>query len=314
MYETKRDRALVRAVELYYYEGMTQAAISDRLGCTRWTVGRLLKEAEERGIVKVSIRHPQARSNQLELQLKRTFGLRDARVVPTQSRRSDNLALVARTTADYLSDIRPRPQVVGVACGRTTGSVARALADNWALGVAVTQSCAIPAEADDNLTGATVRIFAKRGRGIWRTITAPSFGETLEDAERIRHAPEIAESLTLLSQAELIVYSPGVVTPDSALAVYGHQGQEEIEALQNSGAVTTIVNRYVDSSGEVVDPELDARTIGIDLDSLRKAKTTVAVGSGVDKRAGFAAVLAGKLATSIVTDSETAEYLLDTAF
>lgn len=314
MYEKQRDRALVRAVELYYYEGMTQAAISDRLGCTRWTVGRLLKEAEDRGIVRVSIRHPFARSNQLEQQLKRTFGLRDARVVPTQSVRADNLALVARTTADYLSDIRPRPQVVGVACGRTTASVARALTDNWALGVAVTQVCAIPAEADDMLTGATVRIFAKRGRGIWRTLTAPTFGTDQEEAEQIRHSPDIEEGLALAVQADLVLYSPGLVSPESALAAYSHQGPEEISRLRDLGAVATIANRYIDSSGTIVDPEMDARTIGIDLETIRKTRNAVMVGSGVDKRPGFAAALAARLATSIVTDSETAEYLLDSAY
>ena len=52
-----REAQMLRAAQLYYYDNLTQGAIADRLSCTRWTVGRLLEEARESGIVTISVNH-----------------------------------------------------------------------------------------------------------------------------------------------------------------------------------------------------------------------------------------------------------------
>ena len=73
-----REAQMLRAAQLYYYDNLTQGAIADRLNCTRWTVGRLLEEARESGIVTISVNHPRARIPKLEKALIKTFGLTDA--------------------------------------------------------------------------------------------------------------------------------------------------------------------------------------------------------------------------------------------
>ena len=73
--EGARESQVLRAAQLYYYENLTQGAIADRMGCTRWTVGRLLEEARKSGIVRITITHPQARVRPLEKQLAAAFGI-----------------------------------------------------------------------------------------------------------------------------------------------------------------------------------------------------------------------------------------------
>ena len=70
-----REMAVLRAAQLYYYENMTQDSIADRLGCTRWTVGRHLEEARQSGIVRITINHPRARVRHLEKELAERFGI-----------------------------------------------------------------------------------------------------------------------------------------------------------------------------------------------------------------------------------------------
>lgn len=307
-----RERSLIRAVELYYYEGMTQAAISERLGCTRWTVGRLLKEAHERGIVQVSVRHPHSRSNQLEKQLVRSFGFKDVRVVPTQPTPAENLTLVAQTAADYVYDIRPRPDAVVVGGGATTAAIARAMPDGWTSGVTIMAATPAPRGIDDTLSGATLRIMAKRGYGVWRTFDVSPITADVEQAERLRKDPQIAATLYLMGQSDLVVYSPDVAGRRTTLVRSGEQPVEEMDLLEEAGAVGVVLNRYINTEGEPVSEDVEARTLGMDLDQVRAARVSIAVGYGVAKRPAFIGIAKSKLANVLVTDSEMAEFMLDT--
>ena len=135
-----REVQMLRAAQLYYYDNLTQGAIADRLNCTRWTVGRLLEEARESGIVTISVNHPRARIPKLEKALVKTFGLTDAIVVKRQSSVEGALNLVASMAADYVTEMRPIPQSMGIAWGRTLTAVARAMPESWTYGLEVYQT------------------------------------------------------------------------------------------------------------------------------------------------------------------------------
>src|SRR5258708_12514567 len=55
---TTESDQLVRAAWLYYIGGNTQEQTAEILGVSRVKVARLLAEAREAGIVKISIEHP----------------------------------------------------------------------------------------------------------------------------------------------------------------------------------------------------------------------------------------------------------------
>lgn len=135
-----REAQMLRAAQLYYYENLTQGAIADRMNCTRWTVGRLLDEARACGIVAISINHPRSRVPALEKRLIEAFGLGEAIVVRQQSTPAGTLELVAAAAADYITALRPQPESMGIAWGRTLTAVARAMPEDWAHGVDVYQT------------------------------------------------------------------------------------------------------------------------------------------------------------------------------
>ena len=81
--------------------------------------------------------------------------------------------------------------------------------------------------------------------------------------------------------------------------------------LVRKGAVGDIVGRYIDSNGNIVDPELDERTVGIQLEQLRRAKTAIAVIAGSSKHAVAQAIVRSGLCSVLVTDEETANAILN---
>ena len=54
----ENKRLLMQVAKLYYMQQLTQAEIGRKLQTSRSTVSRLLQEAREQGIVKITIEYP----------------------------------------------------------------------------------------------------------------------------------------------------------------------------------------------------------------------------------------------------------------
>ncbi|MEI7745805.1 MAG: sugar-binding domain-containing protein, partial [Chloroflexota bacterium] len=129
-------RLMVRIAQMYYRLHLSQEQIGDRLGISRFKVGRLLDRAVTEDIVRIEIVHPAARLVELEDRLTERFGLVGAAVadVPAVGTGSaaDDLArdAVAEAAADLLAKQEPTG-AIAVSWGRTMLAVARALPKGW---------------------------------------------------------------------------------------------------------------------------------------------------------------------------------------
>src|SRR4051812_13665087 len=72
---------LARVGTLYHVHGRTQREIADETRASRPTVSRLLREARETGIVRISVSPPPGLAIALESELEERFGLAAVRVV-----------------------------------------------------------------------------------------------------------------------------------------------------------------------------------------------------------------------------------------
>jgi DNA-binding transcriptional regulator LsrR (DeoR family) len=78
---TESDQ-LVRAAWLYYIGGNTQEQTAEILGVSRVKVARLLAEAREAGIVKISIEHRFGPMAEVEETIRKHYGLDFCRATP----------------------------------------------------------------------------------------------------------------------------------------------------------------------------------------------------------------------------------------
>lgn len=72
----KRIKRLMEVASLYYEADETQSEIARRYGISRPMVSRLLKEAKETGIVKISIQPPASAQEVLLARMKGEFKLK----------------------------------------------------------------------------------------------------------------------------------------------------------------------------------------------------------------------------------------------
>lgn len=301
----------VRAAELYYQDGKSQAEIAALLDVNRWKVGRALAAARDHGIVRIEIIHPRARRLPLERELREAFGLHDAVVVPSSADEGAGSQRVASAAADYLAGLRPVPRTLGISWGRTLQQVAEELPEGWANGVEIVQSNGgVTVNRRTGMASATATTIAQKANGTVTLLPSPAILEHATTRLAIEEDRLVAGILDRARSADALIFSVGPVDTSSVLVSSGYMSAAAMSALAEKGAVGDVLGRYIDADGHIVDPALDERTLGLTLDDLRGAKTAIAVASGVGKRAACRAVVTSGCCSVLVTDEGTANELL----
>ncbi|MEJ1086846.1 sugar-binding domain-containing protein [Microbacterium sp. Mu-80] len=303
---------MVRVAELSYDENKTQDEIGALLGISRWKVGRLLVQAREHGIVRIEIVHPRARRLGVERALVERFELTDAVVVPTSDEPDALLQRVAAAAADLLTALRPVPRVLAVSWGRTLTAVADALPQGWATGVTVVQANGGVSLNRRSGGAASVAVtMAQRGSGQAVLLPSPAILERIETKQAIESDRTIAAILDQAAHANTFLFTAGPCDPASAHVENGYLSADDIAELAGRGAVGDVLGRYVDADGNIVDPQLDARTVGVALDRVRSAPRSIFVTAGAAKHDIARTVVSNGLCSVLVTDESTAQALLE---
>lgn len=302
--DPEREEEVLRAAELYYYTGLTQEAIAERLGCTRWTVGRLLEQGRASGMVTITIRHARARDHRLELDVERRFGLRTAIVVATQATQAETSDLVARMAAEFLTGLRPRPASIGMGWGPMEAAVARLLPRGWTERLLVFQAMGGPGRMNIDDIDRSIGEMARRGCGWARTISAPAVAPSSVLGRYYRSTPSVRATLAKAASADAVVFSPRSI--ESTLFT----DPDDLELLECRMAVGSVLGHALDPDGEVLDSPLEERTTGLPLSALRRHRCSVAVTAGVGATAVALAALRGRLVRVLVTDTACAERIL----
>ncbi|AYF98872.1 sugar-binding transcriptional regulator [Protaetiibacter intestinalis] len=302
----------VRVAELYYDEDKTQDEIGGLLGISRWKAGRLLAEARERGIVRIEIVHPRARRLVSERMLRERFGLADAVVVPTPDDEAGVTGRVAQAAADFLTALRPAPRVLGVSWGRTLTEVAERMPDGWAHGITVVQiNGGVSLNRRPGTAATLAATIAQRGRGEAVLLPSPAILERVSTKQAIEADRTVAGVLERAAHADAYLYSAGVGDENSAHVESGYLRADDVEELARRGAIGDVVGRYIDANGNIVDPALDERTLGISLETLRAASTGICVVAGRAKHDIARAIVLSGLCSVLITDEATARALLE---
>lgn len=304
---SSRDELMFEAAYLYYMEGLTQQAIGTRLGYTRWTVGRLIEEARQTGLVTITINHPRIQTHHLEMQIAQRLGLKSVIVVPNTN--GEGRQLVARATAQYLMGRAPI-RSLAVAWGRTMTALANALPENWSPGIKVYQTNGGPTHHGDNEVSSSISAMARKAPGTAYTLPAPTIIGNPDLGPQLMAEPAITRIFEGAANSDLVIYSPGTVSKESVLVESGFIAEESIDMLRRKGSVGDILSHYVYADGNPISPQLERRTIAYPLRNLTQARLSVAVAGEAEKAPAMVAAARAKLAQVFIIDIYTAEAIL----
>jgi deoxyribonucleoside regulator len=74
--------------------------------------------------------------------------------------------------------------------------------------------------------------------------------------------------------------------------------------------VGEICGRFYNSTGRPCSPQLDCRTLAIDLDNLKQKRLSIAIAGSPNKIEAILGMLRGRYCNVLITDEETAKSLL----
>jgi len=302
-------RLCVQAALFYYQDGLTQLEIGERLGYSRIRINRVLSLARNLGILEIRIKVPSGWHLDLENDLLRAFGLRDAVVVASSNEGQALESALAAGAARWLGERLEPGMRVGFGIGRTVSRlpetfhvdhpvdcrfievVGTAYSQEWDR-LDVTSSMA-------QLAGGTRELLQAPG-----VVTDPDLGLLLAKE------PSVVDALNRARESDIIIQSVGPVDTSAILFQSGVLGPDDLEELRRRGAVGDALAYYYDIDGERVPCRTDSNLIGIDLDDLKRVPRSVVVAGGDHKVKPIIGALRGGYFNVLITDAATAETLV----
>lgn len=294
---------------LYYLGGRSKSDIAGEFGLSRFKVARILDDAVATGIVKIQIELPGEFDARLSDELRVTLGLRHAIVVEIPE--NDDAARrvrLGRAAADLLDEVLLPGETLGIAWGRTLSAMTSQL--TRLAPCTVVQLAGVISASDNMESGVElVRRVAAISGGQARRIYAPLLVSDSSTAEMLRRQPQVADTLRRHDQLTTAVIAIGSWKPPDS-TVYDVLTNADRHALQDAGVEAELSAIFLGKDGQILDTDLNRRLIAITGEQLKNVPQVIAVAGGPSKHKAIQATLRAGFVNSLVTDSETARFLL----
>jgi DNA-binding transcriptional regulator LsrR (DeoR family) len=307
-------RLMTKVSRMYYEQGLRQTEIMDRLNMSQSTISRLLKRAEQAGIVRITVSVPSGAHPDLEEALQERYALKEAIVVDSIDDDEQIVRDLGPAAAYYVeTTLRPH-DVVGLSSWSAAllamvDSMQPSTRGNGVRVVQILGGVGNPS-AEVHATHLTRR-FANLMGGSATLLPAPGVVGSAEARRVLMKDRFVQEAAQLMNTVTLALVGIGSIEPSRMLAESGNVfSHDELEMLRKQGAVGDICLRFFNADGVPVTTTLNDRVIGMDLGQLKKSTRVVGVAGGSRKTAAIRGALAGRLINVLLTDRNTAERLL----
>ena len=299
--------------DLYYERDLRQPVIAEMTGFSVSKVSRILAQAREVGIVRISIEPATDEQPALGRELGDLFGIEVHLTPGRETEPSAAARLCGVAAADHVADWIPTSGSLGIAGGYTMDALASAL----------------PARALADLTVVpVVGGWDSRNRYLDVNELARRIADRLGAQVHYLHAPGMLDDEetkdALLRDSGVAATTSHWETLDAALL--GVSGGPTIQPgygtvmdrlddrgrrrLLDLGVVGDVSGHLIRSDGTIIEDEWSRRVIAISIEALRRIPHVVLVAAGSNKQQSLLGALRARLASRLVTDRSTAEGIL----
>lgn len=290
--------------KMHYIGEQSQVQIAKQLGLSTATISRLLQRARAEGIVRIEVRDVFA-PDQLGAELARKLGLAQVEVVDAPA--SGALPALAAPLSRMLAaaDLRAG-NVLMIGWGRTVSAVIESGLPPMPGVQVVPSTGGMQQHAQHFQSNEFSRRAAEATGGVPNFIHAPYLPDP-EVLDLFLADSSVQASVALWDRIDAAVV--GIGQP------YGLErpvsgGSAPVEPGL-ADAAGDVVRHYFTSEGDVLDWRGEGRMIAVSVRQLRAAKLVVGLAVGEAKVRSIIGAARARLITALVTDTRTAESLLD---
>jgi lsr operon transcriptional repressor len=309
------EELLLRVAWFYYKDELTQDEIARRLSVSRASVGRMLERARRVGLVSINLNADHLNAFEVSDQLRRTFNLAEALVVPDHDKEpADHHLLNARLGlggAQFMTTHLRPGGTLGVGWGET---VSRVIASTNFGAVGPVHLVTLTGGVDGYLQ----TILSSKGDGVAEPeattatiIPTPIVASTPRLAAALKAEPAIQHVLGQASGVDQAIVGVGTPAADATIVQMGYLAAEDVRELRGRGVVGDILGQFFDANGDVVSLEIHRRRIGIELSDLASIPKVVGVAGGLHKTEAILGALHGGFLNVLVTNELVALRLLE---
>ena len=315
--DVEQMRLITKVARLHHTQSQRQSEIARKLGISQASVSRFLQLAEEHGIVRTIVVPPEGLYPGLEDGLMEAYGLDAAYVVDISASEVGVAHVLGAAAAACLSSEFKSGPVLGFTSWSTTlREMAKQLLPHNNSGVTkvveMLGDLGSPMLQHEAALATLQMAKALDAEAVFlRTPGVMPSAELLKVALSDAH---IQTALRLLDKVDIAFIGVGPADFHGPLEEgdnFFSAGQ--LAKVRGAGAVGQLHQRFINAEGQPVKTELDQLVVGITLEQLRNAGRRIAVAGGADKHVALAAALAGKWINVLVTDVNSANYLMNTA-
>jgi DNA-binding transcriptional regulator LsrR (DeoR family) len=307
-------RLITRVARLHHTQGLRQAEIAESLEISQASVSRFLALAVEHGIVRTIVVPPEGLYPELEDGLAAAYGLQAVYVVDITARESGVELILGAAAARCLSTEFKGGPVLGLTSwSATLREMARQIEPQGVTGikrvVELLGDLGSPRLQHEAALATQQVARALDAEAVY--LRTPGVMPSA-DMRRIALADaHVRAALKLMDNVDVAFIGVGPADFHGPLeAGDNFFTAQQLAEVRAAGAVGQLHQRFIDAEGEAVRTALDELVVGITLDQLRKVRRKIVVAGGAAKHAAIAAALAGKWIDVLVTDVNTANYLM----
>lgn len=305
MTDSWEKELIVRAAWYYYIRKKTQKEIADMLHVSRMRVIRLLEKAEQENVVQISIHNSFRERLETEQTLIEQYNLDDAFVVPSEETRNA-ISLndsIAKAAAMYIDEHFSDNPIINVGYGDTTGRIM-----NYFSQISAKKPTYV------SLTGGvSIYLLNTRfsvGNASLYLIPAPLVASTQEIVEAIKKETAVIEISRMHTTASCSIIGIGGVDDEATVIKSGIMQKNDLDFLKMQGAVGDVLAHFFDENGNFIETDMESHLITYPPSSLKKLNNVIAAAAGEQKCTAIRAALRARHFDILVTDEETAKWLI----
>lgn len=303
---------LVKVARLYHESHLSQSEIAKKINVSRPTVSRMLAQATERGCIKTTVIDPFDSIQNLCVELKGKFNLKDIVIVQSSNTGSrDAKKAVGAVAANYLTRILKPNDIIGISWGTTMYEVAKAMEQSLVENLTVVQLNGFLYDNTSNdFVFGVVKGIGDRLNARVNYLYVPALVSSTKIKDAFMDDTNIRDILELTQKSNVALFGLGYPDRSSMMIQYGYVSSKELDSLYHAQVAGDICCRFFDVNGKIINNEINERTVSIPLDALRRKEYSICVVIGKSRARGIIGALRGGYANVLITDEETAKEML----
>lgn len=311
-----RYEDMYQAASRYYVQDETMESIARALKLSRSSVSRLLKEARESGMVRISLADHHGSASPMATALSQIFGVRVHMVsVRENANEAARFEQVARLAGRMLTEMVDDHQLIGLAWGVTLSHITGHLGRRPLVDATVVQINGGANQSNSGIPyiGEILQAFADAFDASVVLFPVPAFFDYAATKEAMWRERSVRNVLDARARLDLAVFGVGCLQGRVPSHVYsaGYINESDMADLLADGVVGDVCTVLLREDGSFADIALNARATGLTPQELKRIPRRLCVVADPSRAAAVIGALRAGTATDLILDEGTARAVLD---